>query len=79
MIDWIVDKFHVSLSDREVIRNFRGRCKKANKLSFSDREFRKGIYRAALSRHHHNIVTYQAVMSGRFTMRCKSPCIHCGD
>lgn len=73
MISWLVDRLNVSLTDREVIAEFRRRMVNLQKT----REERKQVYRCALERHHHNQVAYNAVMSGRFSLRCKGPCQYC--
>jgi len=66
-IEFLVDRLHVSTSDRSVVREFRNRIKRGNPqgLSFENRSDRKEIYTLALSRHSLNRKMYGAVMGGR--------------
>lgn len=61
MIEWIVNRLHVSLTDREIIAEFRNRMRGKE---FS-RAYRHGIYRLALGFHHRNQNLYNDVVSGR--------------
>lgn len=78
MISWIVNRLHVSASNREVIREIRKRLKREVRTR-DKREVRHNALRDGIQLHNHNIIVYKAVMSGRFTMRCKAPCQYCGD
>lgn len=62
LIDLVVDQMHVGTSNRDIIREFRGRfikrCPEATKAQ------RKEVYRAALKRHKENRELYTYVMRG---------------
>lgn len=70
MIGFIVDRMHVSVSDRALIREFRGRyilhSGVGDVLSREYRAERHRVYREALKRHHDNQKCYAEVMRGGF-------------
>jgi hypothetical protein len=63
MINFLVDRLHVSTSDRDVVREIYRHIRKPNECP---RKVRHEAYRAALKRHHENQGLYQAVQTGRF-------------
>ena len=58
-VSWLVGRLHVSLSDREVLHEIRGRLKPG-----TPRETRRAMYREALKCHHENREMYRSVMRG---------------
>lgn len=76
MISYLVGKLHVSTSDREVIRFLRNKMKKQMR-GRKMRDVRHSAFREGLMVHHHNQVTYRAVMSGNFGLMCPKTCTIC--
>lgn len=60
---YIVDRFHVSLSDRELIRAI-VRSRPKGTWRRATREARHRFLRACLKTHHDNQATYRWVMGG---------------
>ena len=63
LINFVVDAFHVSTSDRDIIREFRTRIKMGDPVR---RTMRKRIYQTALRRHHSNRALYNRVVGAHF-------------
>lgn len=72
-IRMIVDRLHVSTSNREVMRELYRRMRKASRrrrkldrIGFPARTFRRATYLCALDCHKANRTLYRNVMSGSF-------------
>lgn len=63
-IKWLVNRLHVSTSDRAVIREIRNHIKPEYRSARTNRRVRHGFYREALETHHNNQGLYQLVTRG---------------
>jgi len=61
MIRMIIDNYHVSTSNKTIMRNFYDRMK--GKLYLYNRELRREVYQCALECHKQNRELYSFVMS----------------
>lgn len=64
MIHQIVDRLHVSTSNREVIKYVRSRLAPRGRKGLEHKADRKAIYRMALEAHRENRELYRTVMRG---------------
>lgn len=66
-VHFLVDRMHVSVTDRAIVKDFRNRIKQGDPVNMNraNRNNRKAIYREALKRHHGNQGLYRKVVSGR--------------
>lgn len=64
-VNFLVDKLHVSTTDKQLLRHFWERLisNPAN-MALDKKQERKKVYRAALERHHDNQSLYIDVMNG---------------
>ena len=57
-INWLVNRMHISTSDKNILRDFYERMKDKNYPS----ELRKNVYRYAIECHHKNMNNYIWIM-----------------
>jgi hypothetical protein len=64
-IRFLVDRLHVGLSDKKVLRELYDRLKSnPSNMTLEKRIYRKEAYLAALNYHHENQQLYRDVMNG---------------